>query len=377
MVIEVYPGLWPGWESLAPDAPFLASYRWLRAREGRTDGPTFTFVAEVEGAPAAGLYATLVPDSSTDEVFNLPKLLAGTPRTILLNPETRQRRERLQSESPEEKHWFPNLVVVYPGYECFPIGSQATSEAVVDELVAEIVDWARRQGARAVSFLYTSPENKLLDDVLNNRGFLPIHLTYTCDLNLKGESFEDYLRMLPHKRRGEVRRELRRIRDLGISTVSSKIADRYEDLVRLGLAHSRKYGRRVSEEKERGKLDKLLENFGEELMTVYCASSDGVVLAFGLFLEYLGVWYALDSGSDHEDERSRYLYFDTNYYTPITQAYSKGIRKIRYSAATWEAKSNRGCDLIPREAWFLPLTPELQTPIKRAAELFPRVDGNL
>lgn len=365
MTFVVRKGLAEEWPQLAADAPFLASQKWLKAREGRTDGETFTFLVD----KSAGMYATVIADGSTDEVFNLRKLLHGTPRTILLSPEVLERRATIEKLSPPEEEWFPNLVVVYPGYECFPVGPGAGSPEVINELVTGILDWAKGRDMRALSFLYTSPENQLFDQALARHALQRVHLTYTCDLQLPGDGFDGYLQMLPRKRRTEVRREIRHLRAGGIETNQKKVEECFDDLVRLRLIHSEKYGRRVSEEKEVGKLRGLLDNFGHELLTVFCAMRGPELIGFTLFLDYGGVWYALDSGGVSEEDATPYVYFDTSFYAPVEAAYERGTRLIRYSMAAWEAKAHRGCSLNPREAWVLPLSDLLRPVVEKAAEL--------
>lgn len=368
MSLAVYPGLWERWLELAAEAPFLASYRWLKAREGRTDGPTFTFVIEREGAPVAGLFGTRVSPNS-DEVFNLYKLLTGSPRTLITSVESSRARAIVREESPPEDEWFPNLVVVYPGYECFPVGKSASDPEVVAELVSGIAGWARDEEMRALAFLYTSPANRWFDRVFTAAGLTNVHLTHTTQLHVPGRDFDDYLGSLGNKRRREIKREIRNIHALGIHTTPKRISDCYDDLVRLGLEHSRKYGRRVSEEKERGKLDGLMASFGEDSIAVYAATHEDQLLAFTLFLEYRGEWLALDSGADPDDERARYLYFDTTFYAPIANAYLAGVRTIHYGMATLEAKISRGCVLVPRDAWILAIDPGLHDPVSKAGEL--------
>lgn len=362
MMFVVRDGLAEEWAEVGAEAPFLASQKWLRAREGRTDGETFTFLID----EAAGLFGTLIADGSTDEVFNLRKLLHGSPRTILMTPGQRTARSVVEELSPPEEEWFPNLVVVFPGYECFPVGPKAASEEVVEELVAGIVEWASEQQMKSLSFLYTSPDNQLFDGILSRQKLQRVHLTYTCDLRVEGDGFEDYLQMLPRKRRTEVRREIRHLSADGIETVQRKVEECFDDLVRLRLVHSAKYGRRVSEEKEVTRLRGLIDNFGHESLTVFGSMQGSQMVSFTLFLDYRGVWYAVDSGGTGENA---YAYFDTSFYSPVAAAYERGISLIRYSMGAWEAKTHRGCDLVPRQAWILPLVDALRPVFDKAEEL--------
>ncbi len=360
MVFEAHPGLWAGWAKLAEDESLLASPPWLEMRAPKMDGDTATFVVGEGGSPVAGVFATVAAAGTADPAFDVRQLLTGYPRTLMTDWPGRDVRDAMRAASDDLALWYPHLAVAYPGYESFVAGHGSASPAAVAELVDGILGWSRDEGLWAVAFLYTVPARQAMEEALRDAGFLPFHVTSTSDLELAGSGFEDYLGRLPRKQRTEIRRERRLLAGRGITTGQVELTEVLDELIRLRLQHAARYGRRVSEEKERGRLATLVELFGRESVLVFAAArADGAVLGFCVVLEYRGEWYVLDSGSDYGDPLHRLTYFEACYYAPISSAYERGVRTLHYSLGSWDAKRHRGCALVPRGGWVKALTPEL------------------
>ena len=310
------------------------------------------------------MFAMTAEQGVTDPAFDVRELLTGSPRTLMPG---RSRSTILAdgatvpAAADDAGAWYPHLVVSYPGYESYVAGPRKSTPEAVDELVDGIVEWSRSNGQKAVAFAYTVPGQPHLDAALAGRGFTPLDITATCDLVLSGDTFDDYLAALPKKRRTEARRERRVLAARGVTTSAAALADVFDDLVRLRLNHASRYGRRVSEEKERGRLTALVDLFGADRVLVFVSTSEANdILAFCVVLDHRGEWYMLDSGADYDNPLQRLTYFEACYYVPIATAYERGVRLLHYSLGSWEAKQNRGCTLVPRNGWVLPLTAELR-----------------
>lgn len=365
--VNVREGVPEEWARMTQGVSLFATKRWLNVMGSRIEGEQLSFLLEQGGLPQAGLYATLVSNPECYEAFNSYLLLAGDPPVFPLTIPVLQQREITRHQAPPRREWFPNLVVMLPGYQCFPVGPHAESSRAAVELVDGIVEWSRSRGLRLVSFLYTSAEAVTLRQVLASRGFHRIPLTSRCDLNLCGSNFDDYLATLTKNRRRGVHREMRLLRRSGVITAPICIDDCFEDVIRLRCKLMRKYGHETDEATEQRRLESLTRHFVRGELVVFCAKVDSVVLGYCMFLIYGQTWHAFWTGTDYDHPLSRYVYFDTAFYAAISEAIGRGVQKIDYGIGHWEAKSVRGCRVVPLDGWVYPLAKDLEKPVEEAA----------
>lgn len=369
-MLEVAVGDLPpeSWVRITEDGPLFASERWLKAVEGRAAGPPHFFMSDGEGGPVVGLGAMLARDPSFDAPVNIHELLTGTPPWTPLTDESWKERTRIRSTGPPAESWFPNLAVTLPSGVCLTVGPGAKSDEAVDELVGEIIEWARERSMAILGFLFVAPEEEVLSRVLSKRELIKARLSYDCQLELPGKMIEDYLAFLPGKRRNSVRREMRHVEEAGVIIRRRHLDECLEDLVELRLQLKRKYGRSPNEEKARGAFTGLIDNIPREEIYLFTAEAGGEMVSFSLFLAEGNRWHALMTGTEYDDPRWRFLYFELIYYSPIKAAYEAGARRLSFGAASWEAKLNRGCILVPLYGYFLPLRAELEHSVEHAAQ---------
>jgi hypothetical protein len=86
-------------------------------------------------------------------VFNLHHVVSDVAPMLPLCRESRIRRAELARQTALAD-WSPNLILMYPSYECFAVGPSAGSQLHLEKLVRGIVDWAADADMRAVAFLY-------------------------------------------------------------------------------------------------------------------------------------------------------------------------------------------------------------------------------
>jgi hypothetical protein len=372
--LTVWDGVPEWWEQLAHGAPLLGSRPWLVAMSGRLGRRALTFAVPAAGSgpggpPAAALYATLQAEPRPGEHYDLHHLVMTATHTLPLTEAARAARAEIEAAAPGPERWTPSVVVMYPGYECFPVGPGGTDPATLDTLVGGIVAWARSAGARTVGFPYLRPAAAPLADALHRHGFTAVPLTYSFDLPVTGPDFTGYLRALPKKRRVEVGRELRQLAEAGIDLRQPPVADVFDELVRLRCALVRKYRGAVDVDNERAKVRRIVDDVAGGAPRVFCAMAGDAVLSAALFAGTDRDWTCLVSGTDYADPRSRFCYFATAYYEPVRAAAPLGVRLLRYGQGAWHAKLARGCQPTPMTGWVLPLDPALAAGIRRSAEL--------
>jgi uncharacterized protein len=364
---------------VATDARFLGRGPWLHAMAGRLGDPTLTFSVRGSADAAAGptngsgrsvlaaVHAAVLRRPVPGEPYDLHGVVAGAGHPRPFTAAALAARAVIAERWPDPEQWLPNLLVMYPGYESFPVGPGAADPAVLDALVGAILDWAQSAGLRAVSFTFVRPELSALVGALSRHGFTPIPLTVDCELPVPGPTFEDYLATLSAKRRLEAGRELRRMRDAGVRLVQPSAAEVFDDLVRLRCLLQHKYRGRADEAKERMKIRRLIDQVAGGEPRVFCAVAGRDVLSAGMFVTAGDAWTCVLTGSDAFDPRSRYGYFATVYYEPVRTAAAAGVRMLHYGQASWQAKLSRGCRPTPLTGWVRALDPSLTEAVARSA----------
>jgi len=360
----------PEWESLAEGGPLAVSVPWLRSVASRAQGEGHWFLAfddrDGDSTPVCGLFATLAGTAATDDAFNLHDVLFGAPRTMPLADDAIAAREQRREQSPARDEWFPNLVVTLPSAECLPVGPGAADPKTTEVLVDGIVDWARRNELAAVSFLYLRRTHTALTDTLASRAFTRLPLSFTGELHLPGTGFDDYLAALPKQRRRSVRKEMETVEDAGVTIRRRDVKECLDDLVELRLALKRKYGRTPNPDKERSSFHGLIDEFSPDELHLLTAEIGEQLLGFGLDIVYNGVWNGVVSGTNYDDPRSDSVSFCLDYYEPVRHAYERGVRTLAFGMAAWEAKRNRGCELVPLDGYVLALRDDLAPAVAAA-----------
>jgi hypothetical protein len=356
-------GLPDWWAAVDGDASLLGTATWLRALGGRIGDRPVTFAVHGEG-PLAALHATVRSEPAPRELFDLWDVVAGPAPGRPLTDAARAARAAIDLDPAA---CVPYLLVMYPGYECFPVGPAAADPAVLRVLVDGIVAWARAEGMRAVGFLYCGPDAAPLQAVLGGAGFAGIPRDLSFDLDVPGPTFGDYLRALPKKRRVEANRELRQLAASGVTVTRPGPDEIAGDLVRLRMNLSHKYGGSATPSSERARLDLMLAACGPDPAVFAAVAGDGTVVSAAMFGTAGGVWTAVLTGSEYDDPRSRFGYFATAYYEPVRAAGPLGVRQLRYGVGSFAAKRARGCVPTPRTAWVRALDPALDAPVARSA----------
>lgn len=370
---SVYPEQWQA----GPSLPLLAAEPWHATMGGRFEGePVWLWTPQLapglSGGPDVGL-SGYVMDGPAGYVFSDGVRLVSDAASPFVSEETGP---ILAETVVDAAPCYPYLLLCYPGYATFPVGSGATEEGAVREALRAVVGWARERGLSAVVLPYAEAGGTL-SRVARDVGFTGPVITHDSQLLLPEGGFSGYLAALPSKRRRKLRAERRRLHDRGlygrrVERVTAPLLDR---LAELRCNHRERYGLPSDHAAERARLTVLLDHFPDrtDVFTVGTGSADpdSPVLAFGLFVRDDTTWHALYTGNAY-DESSRNAYFEAVYYTPLDAATEAGISRISYGLAADEAKRHRGCSSIPVECLLLGLTPEAEALVERVAAVWNR-----
>ncbi len=362
--IKVQEGVLPTWAGvIGNDVPLLASGPWISATSHRLTPRRVTFLAYAAGR-TAGLQAAVVDDPGAYETCNLYRMLLAEPMVFKFPLAAIAARASLRELAEPAARWFPNLAVLYPGYDCFVAGSAAAADSLSHALVAGVCSWAADQGMRAVSFQYVAADSQLAW-ILAERGLRRLPLTFRARLQVDGD-FAEYLHRLPPKRRAEVLRERRRLSDAGMRTKRCDHTEFFADIVALRCGLMARYGHSANPERESRNLSRLIGCFGPDGVRLYCCLAAGRAVGFSLFVVWNGVWYAAYTGTLARPD-TRFVYFDHLIYSPYADAATEGARVLDLGVGAWQAKQARGCALLPADVWAIGLDEKVDRSIELAA----------
>lgn len=371
-ILAVEPGVSARWGEIEPRPPLVASKPWLDAMGDRLDGEPCSLLLRSGERISVAAFGSLVADPEAYEVFNVHSLLAAVPPVYPLDPEGGEARDRVAASLPPPAAWFPSLVLVYPGYECFPVGADADDPEALAAFLRAVAERASEDGCRVASCLYVPREPNAFARAVARAGWLRAPLVVRAHLALEGcASFDEYLAGLKRSRRIEVRRERRVLREAGVRTERRPLAEHLDDVVRMRSNLVAKYGGYSTPAAERERLERLVEALGPRLV-LFCALAGDEAIAFTLMIEDGAGWYLFWTGQEYEHPKARHLHFEVVFYTPIEAALEAGVQTIDLGVGHSHAKEARGAKLVPRDGWFLALDEDLRAPLETAVEALER-----
>jgi hypothetical protein len=372
MSVQVLDGVAPLWrEHVGDDVPIHAGEPWVKATSHRLSSKRLTFLATEDGQNG-GLQAAVIEDPAADEVINLYRMLLTEPKVFKFPADALAPRPGLRTPVAPIQDWLPNLVVMYPGFDTFVAASGGTGQALAGSLVDATVSWAAEHGIKAVSYSYVRADSEL-PDVLTDRGFRAIPLTYRARMTLPG-SFDEYFSSLTGKKRLQVRRDLRNLAEAGVRTERCSVQDVWPDVLALRCDLVERYGQKPDEDIETMNMRRLLTCFGDGQTRLYCSFLDGRVVGFSLYVLWGGTWYAAYTGT-YGSPRTRVVYFDHFLYAPLADAAAEGARVLDLGIGAFEAKRLRGCELTPVDTWVRALDPAVEQGLDVAVPAMLREDG--
>jgi predicted N-acyltransferase len=237
------------------------------------------------------------------------------------------------------------------GYANEPLLVPGLSEKLRREVAAALLDGvdelADEAGASVVAFPFLTARGLLeLTPAIDRFGPPLLHSAGTR-LDVRWDSFEDYLGSLGTQRRHRTRAELRRFEASGLTTERRRLGECYEELAPLSANVQRRYGHSDSPESTAAQLRSQAAEIDEESV-VFLARRDGRAVGFSLAYEHAGDLVIRTVGFDYEHVGGGdAAYFNLGFYLPIRFAAEAGLRAIECGPASYRAKVYRGCAPYP------------------------------
>ncbi|MFT4083921.1 MAG: GNAT family N-acetyltransferase [Nocardioides sp.] len=348
----------PGFDSTHwnDDGSLYRSVPWIESMGSRVgDLPYSVTVSDGEGG--ASLLGYLhEPDPDRYEAFNLAALLARTPPVFPVEGAIDGAVRDVVgpgATAATEAALGSCLVIALPGYGD-PLGQAATEPVYGERLLSATVDFATEREVAMLALLYV-PQRAEVTTLLEAHGFRRFSLTRRAELPLPPEpGMAAWLESLgSSKRRREMSRQQRRIRELGLRTYRSDGDRARAVVVDLRVAHLEQLGQVADRARERERLERLQARFpdSEIRLTEY----DGNPVGASVTLTYGRTTHVVLSAVDH-GVAPPLTFFEVTYYAIIRERATLSS-SIDLGIGHLEGKVARGAVLRELDGWVRPVRP--------------------
>lgn len=334
--------------------------RWFRFTE-RTDLHDTRYLAVYEADETlVALAPLLVTHDGAGLLFYDPPKMVGDLGAFgdleQLPQDARPRWAQLAAALPDARRdQYPSVALAVFGSHHGIVHAAGRSAAERRDVLAELPrlleEAALLLECRSSALLYASDEeSESIGPAADAHGYTAAALGAETVLRLEASDWDEYLAGLANRKRKRLTRELREYAEAGFTTVIREGTGAFTDsIVDLQVALRAKYGLPGGRARVQRDLGAIRETVGDSAV-ILSAERDGEALGFVLYLRSGDTLYARTAGFD--EDRARGVYFALNYHESVRWALGSGIRAIWYGFSTYEAKTQRGCALEPRQGWF-------------------------
>jgi uncharacterized protein len=252
------------------------------------------------------------------------------------------------------------------------LGEETASRAI-GEVIDAIEATARARGIRSTTFLYLSPGDRLVRQVLLDHGYLAIGPVHNVAVfQVRGQTFEDYLRGFGKRRRDSIKWERRKIAAAGVKVGVEELSPQLsEEMFPLESQLYSKYGHPHYPASFNRRLHAgVRREYGPDAWAI-TARSAGTLRGYASFLRVNEILYSRDTGYDYTWRGDLPLYFELLFYSAIELAMQSGIREIHYAYGSEQTKASRGCELLPRLGYVKAFDEQTADELRRFRAVLP------
>jgi uncharacterized protein len=324
------------WTSLHHGAGFYQSRPWLKFTEWSA-GKAVTYAWVTMGGRALGLLPVYpAPDApgsgytlaelSGDDATDIPAGVCGNRRGY--------RNEML-------------ITTLSP--------ASGTGRAVLARLAGAALQACTDMGCPTVVFPYVSREYAgVLCQVLPHA--IPLLSRLDAHIDVRGRSFDEYVRELGSQKAWKVRKEIRRFAQAGYRTGVERLGDCWHEAGPLVANVQQRYGHNDTAESCRRGLRAQAELLSDHDL-VFTARNCGKLVAAAVYYKWNDTLVSRCVGFDYASLAGAGEYFNLNIYQPMNYACEHGLERIMLGTGTESAKRQRGAQLTG--LWTVAAGPEL------------------
>jgi predicted N-acyltransferase len=320
--------------SIADDAFF--TYDWFKTLETQKSFPVSPFYLAVYDDDRLIAFTSCFLDLSDAYFYVGPRLRYAMP--FLKNMLNFGRQHGFCQE---------HILLCYSPYSVRSriLQENNREEKLVFSLLANKIDAiCKKERVLFSSFLFVSEFNEFLMENLQNFSYLKSPGITTFYLDVCWSSFEDYLKSLKKKTAQNVRREMKRCAESGVTIEEKEISSlSAKDFSDLSHNNNLKYDKNARNIFDPSFFNRLNEFAGEKTV-LFVAKKNNEVVGFCLVLRQGDVADVWMPGFRYDDlTNTDFTYFNVVYYAPIQWAIREGIRKMYFRNKAERVKLSRGC----------------------------------
>lgn len=237
------------------------------------------------------------------------------------------------------------MLVCYSPFSCRSevlIGETSQKKHVLSLLLEKINEFCKKERYIFSAFLFVSQFDKLLTENLPTFGYNKFPGLNTSYLNVRWTSFEDYLKSFNCKTRKNIKRELRKCAENGVTVEEPESRDLPAYINELSLNLYRKYNVPVT---SYSSLFGKLNEYAKSNFKAFIAKKNNEIVGFSLYLRQGSVLDACFAGFKYDClTNTDFAYYNVCYYAPIQWAIKEGIKIIHYTDGGEKMKVHRGCE---------------------------------
>lgn len=223
------------------------------------------------------------------------------------------------------------------------LGKRSEQKLILRLLSKKIDEICEKQRFLFSSFLFVSEFDDLLRENLQSLGYLRSTGTTTLYLDVKWSSFEDYLKSLKRKTRMNIRREIKKCAENGVTIKERDLKGLSANLPVLLSNLFSKYDKNAKNYFDNSFFCKF-EEYAKDTAKVFVAEKNDELVGFSLSMRQRDVLDVFMCGFNYEAQTNTdFTYFNLCYYAPIRWAIEEGIKKIYYRRKAEKVKLDRGC----------------------------------
>jgi len=224
------------------------------------------------------------------------------------------------------------------------MGSNSEKKLILSLLAEKIDDFCKKERVLFSSFLFVSQFDKLLMNNLEDFGYLKTQGLTNSYLNIRWSSFKNYLESFNSKLRKNIRREIRKCGENGVTIEESEFEDLAAYVSGLMSNIAMKYNDNAGVNFYSSFFSKLGEN-AKNRIKLFAAKKNHEVVGFSLFLRQGDILDSCFAGFKYDVlTNTDFVYFNVCYYAPIRWAIEKGVKTIYYRGRGEKLKLHRGCE---------------------------------
>ncbi len=214
---------------------------------------------------------------------------------------------------------------------------------ILNLLAKEIDTICKKERILFSSFLFVSEFDRLLMDNLQNLNYLKSPGVTSLYLDIQWSSFEDYLKSLKNKTRENIRREIKKFKENGVTIEEQELEDHSENIAELTSNLISKYDKNVKPIFNNSFFN-TLSGQAKNKTKLFIAKKNNEVIGFSLLLRQGNILDGWLTGFKYEAQsKTDFTYFNLCYYVPIQWAIEEKIKKIYYRSKAEKVKYDRGC----------------------------------